>query len=72
MNMTSGCNFETNMVIIILTFRLINGPSNDWDLYNWANGIKETPKEYEHGVMQLLKDHCKNLQRESRIRQPDL
>ncbi|XP_068909836.1 succinate dehydrogenase assembly factor 2-A, mitochondrial-like [Tenebrio molitor] len=51
---------------------LINGPSNDWDIYNWATEIKPTPAEYEHGVMKLLKEHCKNLNKESRLRQPDL
>nr|XP_008201605.1 PREDICTED: succinate dehydrogenase assembly factor 2-B, mitochondrial [Tribolium castaneum] len=52
--------------------KLINGPSNDWDIYYWATEIKETPKEYQHEIMTLLKEHCKNLNRESRIRQPDL
>ncbi|XP_044257917.1 succinate dehydrogenase assembly factor 2-A, mitochondrial-like [Tribolium madens] len=52
--------------------KLINGPSNDWDIYYWATEIKETPKEYEHEIMKLLKEHCKNLNKESRIRQPDL
>jgi succinate dehydrogenase assembly factor 2 len=52
--------------------KLINGPSNDWDIYNWATEIKPTPVEYEHGVMKLLKEHCKNLNKESRLRQPDL
>ncbi|RZC36127.1 Sdh5 domain containing protein, partial [Asbolus verrucosus] len=52
--------------------KLINGPSNDWDIYYWATEIKATPKEYEHEVMNMLKQHCKNLNKESRIRQPDL
>ncbi|XP_028133898.1 succinate dehydrogenase assembly factor 2-A, mitochondrial [Diabrotica virgifera virgifera] len=52
--------------------RLINGPSNDWELYYWATNMKETPEEYNHDVMDLLKVHCQNLHKESRIRQPDL
>ncbi|XP_018570197.1 succinate dehydrogenase assembly factor 2-B, mitochondrial [Anoplophora glabripennis] len=51
---------------------LINGPSNDWDIYYWATNIKPTPEEYNHEVMDMLKMHCKNLNKESRIRQPDL
>ncbi|KAG5871597.1 hypothetical protein JTB14_010722 [Gonioctena quinquepunctata] len=51
---------------------LINGPSNDWDIYYWATNIKPTPCEYDHEVMDLLKTHCKNLNKEPRIRQPDL
>ncbi|KAH0813006.1 hypothetical protein GEV33_009786 [Tenebrio molitor] len=47
--------------------KLINGPSNDWDIYNWATEIKPTPVEYEHGVMKLLKEHCKNLNKESSL-----
>ncbi|XP_019872886.2 succinate dehydrogenase assembly factor 2-B, mitochondrial [Aethina tumida] len=52
--------------------RLINGPSNDWDLYYWATGIKPIPEEFDSKIMQLLVEHCKNLNKESRIRQPDL
>ncbi|XP_060526806.1 succinate dehydrogenase assembly factor 2-B, mitochondrial-like [Cylas formicarius] len=52
--------------------KLINTPSNDWDIYYWATEIKQIPKEYDTEVMRLLKQHCKNLNREPRIRQPDL
>ncbi|KAJ8918157.1 hypothetical protein NQ315_011614 [Exocentrus adspersus] len=52
--------------------KLINGPSNDWDIYYWASEVKPTPEEYDHEVMKMLKLHCKNLNKESRIRQPDL
>ncbi|KAF7282635.1 succinate dehydrogenase assembly factor 2-A, mitochondrial-like [Rhynchophorus ferrugineus] len=52
--------------------KLINGPSNDWDIYYWATNLKEIPEEYNTDVMQLLILHCKNLNKESRIRQPDL
>ncbi|KAJ8973729.1 hypothetical protein NQ317_012868 [Molorchus minor] len=52
--------------------KLINGPSNDWDIYYWASDIKPIPKEYDHEVMRMLKLHCKNLSKEPRLRQPDL
>ncbi|KAL1490899.1 hypothetical protein ABEB36_011575 [Hypothenemus hampei] len=52
--------------------KLINGPSNDWDIYYWATEVKQTPKDYDSDVMELLKLHCKNLNKEFRIRQPDL
>ncbi|KAB0800490.1 hypothetical protein PPYR_06230 [Photinus pyralis] len=52
--------------------KLINAPSNDWDLYYWATGIKETPKEFESEVMDMLKEYVKNPDKQSRIMQPDL
>jgi succinate dehydrogenase assembly factor 2 len=52
--------------------RLINLPSNDWDIFYWATGIKPTPAEFDNEIMQLLKDHVQNKDRESRIRQPNL
>lgn len=63
--------FQKCIPIYILS-RLINGPSNDWDIYYWATNIKPTPEEYNHEVMDMLKTHCKNLNKEPRIRQPDL
>nr|B1P1W2.1 RecName: Full=Succinate dehydrogenase assembly factor 2, mitochondrial; Short=SDH assembly factor 2; Short=SDHAF2 [Artemia franciscana]ACB05780.1 hypothetical protein [Artemia franciscana] len=35
--------------------RLINLPSNDWDIYNWSVGVKPTPEEFETEVMDMLK-----------------
>lgn len=52
--------------------KLINEPTNDWDIYYWATGIKPTPTEYDNEIMNLLKKHVSNPQRESRIRQPDI
>ncbi|KAE8606954.1 hypothetical protein XENTR_v10010942 [Xenopus tropicalis] len=52
--------------------RLINMPSNDWDLYYWATGAQETPKEFNNEVMDLLKEFAKNKDMEQRLRQPDL
>ena len=37
-----------------------------------AIGHKETPEEFDNKVMDLLKQHAKNEDRESRIRMPDL
>uniref|UniRef100_A0A0A9XDD1 Succinate dehydrogenase assembly factor 2, mitochondrial n=1 Tax=Lygus hesperus TaxID=30085 RepID=A0A0A9XDD1_LYGHE len=51
---------------------LLNVPSNDWDIYYWAVGNKPTPKEFQTKVMELLKQHVKNANKEQRIRQPDL
>ncbi len=52
--------------------KLINKPSNDWDIYYWATGKKPTPVEYQSEIMDLLKTHASNPDMEVRIRQPDL
>ncbi|KAL0273178.1 UNVERIFIED_CONTAM: hypothetical protein PYX00_005913 [Menopon gallinae] len=52
--------------------RLINLPSNDWDIYYWATGVRPTPEEFDNDIMNKLKDHVKNKERTMRIRQPDL
>jgi succinate dehydrogenase assembly factor 2 len=52
--------------------KLINTPSNDWDLYYMAIGKIETTEEYQNHVMDLLKRYVKNEKRQARIRQPDL
>lgn len=52
--------------------KLINTPSNDWDLYYMAIGKIETPDEYQNKIMDLLKIFVKNEQKQKRIRQPDL
>ncbi|XP_013400575.1 succinate dehydrogenase assembly factor 2, mitochondrial isoform X2 [Lingula anatina] len=51
---------------------LINQPDNDWDIYYWITGVEPTPPEYENEIMDLLKEHTKNDNREERLRQPDL
>ena len=35
--------------------RLINLPSNDWDIYYWATGNRETPEDFQNEVMDLLR-----------------
>ncbi|KAI9557709.1 hypothetical protein GHT06_017538 [Daphnia sinensis] len=52
--------------------RLINLPSNDWDIYYWATGVRQTPEEFNNEVMDLLKEHVRNKDKESRFKQPDL
>ncbi|XP_077517124.1 succinate dehydrogenase assembly factor 2-A, mitochondrial-like isoform X4 [Amblyomma americanum] len=52
--------------------RLINLPSNDWDIYYWATGVREVPPEFENEVMVLLQQHVRNEEREKRFKQPDL
>ncbi|NXA42478.1 SDHF2 factor, partial [Eudromia elegans] len=52
--------------------RLINEPSNDWDIYYWATEAKPTPAVFESDVMAMLREFTKNKKREPRLRQPDL
>ena len=57
---------------LVLYDRLINLPSNDWDIFYWATETRETPEEFQNQIMDMLKEHAKNKDRESRIRLPDL
>lgn len=57
---------------VIMYDKLINIPSNDWDIYYWATGVKEIPDEYNNEMMDLFKKHVSNDQREQRFKQPDL
>ncbi|XP_076972147.1 succinate dehydrogenase assembly factor 2, mitochondrial isoform X2 [Tamandua tetradactyla] len=64
--------------------RLINEPSNDWDIYYWATGArnrtqvpgmaeaKPAPEIFENEVLALLRDFTKNKNKEQRLRAPDL
>ncbi|XP_017573639.1 succinate dehydrogenase assembly factor 2, mitochondrial [Pygocentrus nattereri] len=52
--------------------RLINEPSNDWDIYYWATEVKPTPDVYQGEVMDLLKEFTKNRQMEQRLDAPNL
>lgn len=51
---------------------LINQPTNDWDIYYYATNVKETPAEYDNEIMDMLKKHASNDNKEQRIRQPGL
>ena len=67
--MTLECrrSYKKNML-----FRLINLPSNDWEIFYWAVGQKETPEDFDNVVMDMLKEHAKNNDRESRVVMPEL
>jgi len=45
---------------LVLYDRLINIPSNDWDIYKWAVGQEKTPEEYDNKIMDMLKEHAQN------------
>jgi len=52
--------------------RLINLPSNDWEIYYWATDNKPTPEEFDNVIMDMLKAHSKNEERQFRGTLPDL
>ena len=66
MTLECRCSYK-NML-----FRLINLPSNDWEIFYWAVGQKETPEDFDNIVMDMLKEHAKNNDRESRVVMPEL
>ncbi|CAH2268182.1 succinate dehydrogenase assembly factor 2-B, mitochondrial-like [Pararge aegeria] len=51
--------------------RLINSPSNDWDIFYWMVGKKPTPTEFDNEIMEMLKQHAKNEERVT-LSQPPL
>ncbi|KAJ8333710.1 hypothetical protein SKAU_G00410290 [Synaphobranchus kaupii] len=52
--------------------KLINEPSNDWDIYYWATGTHPTPPDYQSEVMDMLQEFTKNRDQEQRLSAPDL
>ncbi|XP_054627760.1 succinate dehydrogenase assembly factor 2, mitochondrial [Dunckerocampus dactyliophorus] len=52
--------------------RLINEPSNDWDIYYWATEAQPTPDVYQGEVMDMLKEFTKNRNQEQRLDAPSL
>jgi len=52
--------------------RLINKPSNDWDLFYWIMNKVDTPKDYDTPVMDMLKKFSQNEVMEARYHQPAL
>ncbi|XP_053113006.1 succinate dehydrogenase assembly factor 2, mitochondrial [Hemicordylus capensis] len=52
--------------------RLINEPSNDWDIYYWATEAKVAPEIFENEVMEMLREFTKNKNKEKRLQQPNL
>jgi len=57
---------------MMLYDRLINLPSNDWDIYYWITGTKPTPDDFDNAIMDKLKEHASNSEREVRITMPPL
>ncbi|CAG9090809.1 unnamed protein product [Plutella xylostella] len=51
--------------------RLINSPSNDWDIFYWIVEKKPTPQEFDNEIMTMLKKHAKN-EDKILLSQPDL
>ncbi|KAM7424219.1 hypothetical protein PAMA_000521 [Pampus argenteus] len=52
--------------------RIINEPSNDWDIYYWATEAQPTPDIYQGEVMDMLKEFTKNRNQEQRLDAPGL
>ena len=52
--------------------KVINKPSNDWELFYWMTEKKPTPQEYDNEIMDMLKYHAKNEKMEMRLHQPAL
>lgn len=52
--------------------RIINEPSNDWDIYYWATEAQPTPEVYQGEVMDMLKEFTKNRNHEQRLDAPSL
>ncbi|XP_053275805.1 succinate dehydrogenase assembly factor 2, mitochondrial [Pleuronectes platessa] len=52
--------------------RLINEPSNDWDIYYWATEAQPTPEVYQGEIMDMLKEFTKNRNQEQRLDAPSL
>ncbi|KAM9825236.1 succinate dehydrogenase assembly factor 2, mitochondrial isoform X1 [Syngnathus typhle] len=52
--------------------RLINEPSNDWDIYYWATEAQPTPDIYQGEIMDMLKEFTKNRNQEQRLDAPSL
>jgi len=57
---------------LLMYDKIINEPSNDWDIYDWIIGRQDVPAEYDNVVMTMLKQHTRNCQNELRICQPPL
>ncbi|KAF3832701.1 hypothetical protein F7725_026366 [Dissostichus mawsoni] len=52
--------------------RLINEPSNDWDIYYWATEAQPTPEVYQGEIMDMLQEFTKNRDQEQRLDAPSL
>ncbi|KAJ3595297.1 hypothetical protein NHX12_004601 [Muraenolepis orangiensis] len=52
--------------------RLINEPTNDWDIYYWVTEAQPTPEVYQGEIMDMLKEFTKNRDQEQRLDAPNL
>lgn len=52
--------------------RLINIPTNDWEIYYWATGVRPVPQQFDNAIMKLLQAHTKNPDRQIRNQLPEL
>jgi len=52
--------------------KLINQPTNDWEIYYWVTGVKEVPEEFQSDIMTLLQAYSQNKEGECRVTQPEL
>ncbi|CAK8673426.1 unnamed protein product [Clavelina lepadiformis] len=52
--------------------KLLNQPSNEWDIYYWMVGTKPVPETYDDDLMRMLQEHCRNERKEERFEQPPL
>ena len=41
--------------------KLINEPSNDWDIYQWITKKETPPLEYQTSILSLLQEHTVTL-----------
>lgn len=71
-NFASKYLVQMNEKDLDLYDKLINTPSNDWDLYYMATGKIDIPQEYQHHIMDLFIQFVRNEQKEKRTRQPNL
>ena len=51
---------------------IINEPESDWDIYYWMTEAQPTPDKYNNEVMNMLKEHTKNPDKEIRTGWPEL
>lgn len=52
--------------------RLINLPSNDWDIYYWVTGAKEIPTAFDNEVIHILKEYAHTRNKEIEFKQTKL
>lgn len=48
--------------------QLLDKTKDAWDIYYWATGIKKCPPEYEDETMKMIKEHCKTINKEIKIK----